>query len=140
MAVISLLVFQPEKLPTLDEIAEEAARAGDEIEFPETVDLRSHTGFLPARVMGRDTGFEHYFEAVPEGSLPSEVMSFGSHHVVTRTGSDFEEGRAALVYLKVLARMTGGIYIYPDDAIAVGPETGQSYLDEQIKEYGKHIK
>ena len=139
MSVVSLMVFDPAKLPTLENFEAEAKRGGDEIEFPESADLSEHTGFLPAKVFGRETGFEHYFEPVQEGALPSEVMKYGSHHVVTRTGSSFEEGRAALVYLRVLSRLTDGAYVYPDDGIVVGPETAQDYLAEQILEFGKLI-
>lgn len=140
MSVTSLLIFDADKLPSLAEVCSEATRSGDPIEFPEAVDTQSHTGFLPVRVFGRDTGFEYYFDAIPEGALPPEVTQFGSHHIVVQTGSSFEEGRAALMYLKIAAQLTGGAYVYPDDAIVVGPESAQSYLNEQIEEYGKYIK
>lgn len=140
MSVISLMVFDPEKLPSLEQVEAEASNGGDRITFPEHADLAQHTGYLPALVNGQETGFEHYFEPVPEGALPPEAMAFGSHHVVTRTGGDFEEGRASLVYLRVLSRLTSGAYIYPDDAIIIGPETAQDYLSEQIAEVSKYIK
>ncbi|MEO0591211.1 MAG: hypothetical protein AAFZ11_11710 [Pseudomonadota bacterium] len=140
MSVISLMVFDPAKLPTLELIEAEAANGGDQITFPDHADLLQHTGYLPAIVNGRETGFEHYFEPIPAGALPDEVMAFGSHHAVTRTGSDFEEGRAALVYLRVLSRLTGGAYLYPDDGIVVPPEAVQGYLAEQITEYGEDIQ
>jgi hypothetical protein len=139
MSVVSLLVFPPEKLPTLEQIAQEAMRGGDQIAFPQAVDLRSLAGFLPVRVMGRDTGFEHFFEPLPANGLPPELRAHGSHHIIARTGASFEEGRAALVYLKVAARLTGGVYVYPDDAIIVGPDALQAYLTEQIVVYGKFI-
>jgi hypothetical protein len=140
MSVISLLIFDQTLLPTLAAVAEEAVQAGDPIEFPHDADLRTHAGYLPVRVMGRDTGFEHYFEPVSPGALPDEAAEYGSHHIVTRTGSSLEEGRAALLYLKVIARLTGGAYVYPDDAIIVGPEQAQSYLDAEIIAYGDYIK
>ena len=132
MSVINLMVFDAAKLPTLEEVEAEARAGGEDINFPEHVDLKTHTGFLPVRVSGRDTGFEHYFEPIPEGALPPEATAYGNHHVAARTGSDFEECRAAFVYFKVLSRLTGGAYVYPDDAIIIGPESVQTYLDEQI--------
>ena len=140
MSVISLLVFDQERLPSLAAVAEEAVQAGDPIEFPHEADLRTHTGYLPVRVMGRDTGFEHYFEPLSPDALPEEATQYGTHHIVTRTGSSIEEGRAALLYLKVISRLTGGAYVYPDDAIVVGPEQAQSYLDAEITAYGDYIK
>jgi len=140
MSVISLLVFDPDRLPSMESFRAEAARGGDQIAVSGNADLRSHTGYLPLRVFGRDTGFEFYFDAVPQGQLPDEVLRFGSHYIVARSGSDFEEGRAALVFLRVVARLTDGAYFYPDDGIFVPPNEVQSYLDAQIAEYRKYIK
>jgi hypothetical protein len=140
MSVISLLVCNPDQLPSIERLREEAARGGDPIEFSSVADLRSHTGYLPLRAFGRDTGFEFCFEAIPQGSLPQEILRFGSHQIVARTGSDFEEGRAALVFLRVVARLTHGAYVYPDDDLIVPPNEVQTYLDAQIAEFGKYIK
>ena len=140
MAVVSLLIIDPTRLPSLEALRAEAERVGDPIEFLADTNLESHTGYLPLRAYGRETGFEFYFDAVPQGSLPDEVLSFGSHHIVARTGSDFEEGRAALTFLRLAARLAGGAYVYPDDGIMVPPSEVQSYLDAQIVEYGKYIK
>jgi hypothetical protein len=140
MSVVSLLVFDPDRLPSIESLRAEAARGGDPIALSSDADLRSYTGYLPLRAFGRDTGFEFYFDAVPQGTLPDEVLRFGSHHIVVRTGSDFEEGRAALALLRVVARLTDGAYVYPDDGIFVPPNEVQSYLDAQIAEYGRYIK
>ena len=140
MSVISLLVFKPERLPSIESLRAEAARGGEPIEIDSDVDLPSHKGYLPLRAFGRDTGFEFYFEAIPQGQLPDEALRFGSHHIVARTGSDFEEGRAALAFLRIAARLTDGAYVYPDDDIVVPPDEVQSYLAGQIAEYGQYIK
>jgi hypothetical protein len=140
MSIISLLICDPDQLPSIESLREEAARGGDPIEFSTVADLRSHTGFLRLRAFGRDTGFEFYFEAIEQDSLPAEVLRFGSHQIVARTGSSFEEGRAALVFLRVAARLTHGAYVYPDDDLIVPPNEVQSYLDAEIAEYGKYIK
>ena len=69
MSVISLLVFKPERLPSIESLQAEAASGGEPIEVGSDVDLRSHNGYLPLRAFDRDTGFEFYFEAVPRGEL-----------------------------------------------------------------------
>lgn len=140
MSVISLLLIDPEKLPTLDKIQDEALAGLDPLDFTHPADLIRHTGFLPVKAYGRDTGFEYYFAEVPEGSLPPEALTYGSHHIVTRTGSDFEEGRASLLFLKVVSRLAGGAYVYPDEGIIIAPDDVASYLNEQIEMYGKYIK
>lgn len=140
MSVVSLLVFHPDRLPSIESLRVETVRGGDPIAFSNDVDLRSHTGYLPLNAFGRDTGFEFFFEPVPQGELPDEDLHYGSHNVVVRTGSDFEEGRAALAFLRIVARLTDAAYVYPDEGIFVPPKEVQSYLDAQIAEYGKYIK
>ena len=139
MSVISLLIIKPQRLPSFEAIKTAAEASGDEIEFHETVDLNSHTGFLPVQVRGRDTGFEYYFDPIPQDSLLPEAAQYGTHHIVTRTGSDFEEGRAALLFLKLAAHLSGGAYVYPDDATIVPPEEVQAYLEEQVLEFDEII-
>ena len=139
MSVVSMLIIEPDRLPTTEAMVDEAAKAGDAIDLIHPADLATHTGFLPVRVGGRDTGFEYYFDALSDDALPADAMSFGTYQMITRTGSDFEEGRAALIFLKVAARLTGGAYVYPDGGIIVRPEEVQSFLDEQIQQYGKFI-
>lgn len=140
VSVVSLLVIDPSKLPTFEAMCDEAARGGEPVELTYPADLKTHSGFLPFRVHGRDTGFEYYFDIVPQGALPADATSFGTHHLIARTGSSFEEGRAALLFLKVAARLTGGAYIYPDDAVIVPPEQVASYLSDQIGQYDSLIQ
>lgn len=140
MSVVSLLVFNPDRLPSIETLRAEAFQSGDQIAFSGDPDLRSYSGYLPLSVFGRETGFEFYFDAIPLGTLSEEVLRFGSHQIVVRTGGDFEEGRAALAFLRVVARLTDGAYVYPDDGIFVPPHEVQSYLDAQIAEYERHIK
>jgi len=140
MSVISLLIFDPDRLPSIESVRAEAARVGDPITCSIDVDLRTHKGYLPVRAFGRDTGFEFYFDAISQGTLPDEALGFGSHQIVVCTGSDFEEGRAALAFLRVVARLTDAAYVYPDDGIVVLPNEVQSYLDAQIAEYGRYVK
>ena len=140
MSVISLLIIEPEYLPSFEAVKREAETSGGVIELHEPVDLNTHTGFLSVRVHGRQTGFEYYFEPIAQGALPPETVEFGTHHIVTRTGSDFEEGRAALLFLQVAAKLSGGAYAYPDDAIIVPPQETQAYLVEQVREYDAVIQ
>jgi hypothetical protein len=140
MSVVSFLVFDPDRLPSIASLRAEAARAGDPIAFSSDPDLRSYAGYLPVSAFGRDTGFEFYFDAVHQEAAPDGMLRFGSHRIAVRTGSDFEEGRAALLFLRVAARLTGGAYAYPDDGIVVSPNKVQPYLSAQIAEYGRHIK
>jgi hypothetical protein len=139
MSVISTLVIEPKRLPSFLDLCIAVRLARDPIEFSHEFEFRPDTGFVPVKAYGRNTGFE-LFQEIRDKNLPAEALRYGSHLVVTRTGSNFEEGRAALLFLKIAARLTRGAYVYPDDGIVVAPDDVAAYLDEQIAEYGKHIK
>ncbi len=137
MAVIALLVIDPAKLPTLEQVEREAAKGGDPLKLPlNDADLRNFTGYLPVEAFGRQTGFEFYFEAIDD---PDLIVRFGSHAIVTRTFSDYEEGRAACLFLKVAARLTSGAYVYPDDDIVVVPADVEQYLNDEIGAFSEVI-
>ena len=140
MSVTSLLIFDLERLPTFDAVRAEAGRSGEMIDLFDPVDLTSHSGYLPVRVANRETGFEYYLEPLVADDLPPDTAQFGSHSIITSTGSSFEEGRAALLFLKVAARLTGGAYAYPDGCIVIPPDQVAIYLEAQIAEYGAEIE
>ncbi len=75
-----------------------------------------------------------------EGEVSSDAHRFGTHQILTRTGSDFEEDRATLLFLRVVARLSGGAFVYPADEIIIYPDQVDSYLTEQIDEYGNYIR
>jgi hypothetical protein len=138
MSVISLLVSDPVKLPTLKQVELEAAKHGDPLEFPFTEDdLKSFTGYLPVNAFGRPTGFEFYFEKIDD---PDLMARFGSHALVTRTFSDYEEGRAACIFLKVAARLTSGAYVYPADDVVILPADVEQYLNDEIDSFTELIR
>jgi hypothetical protein len=101
-------------------------------------DLRSHAGFLPLRVHGAETGFEYYFDELDPGDVPVEAEKFGSHAIVARTGGNFEEGRAALLFLKVAARLAGGAYV--EDDHVVPPDDVEAHLGGLIQLLDRSIE
>ena len=76
------------------------------------------------------TGFEYYLDLIEPGDFREPVARCGSHTITTRTGSDIEELRAALAFLKVAARLGDGA-LFLDDGQLVRPEAVSAYLDEQ---------
>jgi hypothetical protein len=140
MSVISMLVIKAAQPPSLDELRKEARQGGDPIDFVQDVDLNAHDGYLPVRAYGRDTGFEFYFEPISEGEVPDDALRYGGHTIMTRTGGDFEEARAAFLFLKVAARLTNGACVFPDDETVVAPDQVDAYLAAQIEECNRFIK
>ena len=86
-----------------------------------TLDVRKDTGFTPTTYSGKETGFEFYLERAAEllssyGHIASRV---GDRDVCAsfRWGGDLDEMGAALTAASALAKLTDGIYFYPDDDI-----------------------
>ena len=138
MSVIQLLVLDEAKRPELETIREEA-QAEAKPYLPHGADLASHTGFLPVKIGEQDTGFEYYFDAISAEQLPEEATRFGSHQMIARTGGDFLEMLASLLFFRTVAKLSGAAYVYPDDGIIVPPTEVEAYLTEQIALVGEYI-
>jgi hypothetical protein len=139
MSVIQLLVMDAESRPAFEDILD-AAAASDVSFIPESFDLATHTGFLPVDVEGRATGFEYYFDAIEEGALPEDATRFGSHQMISRTGSDMAEMLASLLFFRATAKLAEAAYVYPDDAIIIPPAEVEGYLTDQINMLRKYLK
>ena len=86
-----------------------------------TLDVRNDTGFRPTNYGGQSTGFEFYLEPT------ADILSSYSHIVprigprdrcaTFRWGGDLTEMCAALSAAAALAKISDGIYFYPNDDI-----------------------
>ena len=140
MSVTSMLVIKAAQPPSLEDLRREARQGGEPIDFLHDVDLGAHSGYLPVRAYGKNTGFEVYFEPLSEGEAPDDALRYGEHAIMTETGGDFEEARAAFLFLKIAARLTNGVYVFPDDATVVAPDEVGAYLAAQIESCSSYIK
>jgi hypothetical protein len=138
MSVISMLIIKAAQPPSLNDLRKEARQGGEPLDFVDDVDLSAHDGYLPVRAYGKDTGFEFYFEPISEGEAPDDALRYGDHTIMTRTGGNFEEARAAFLFLKVAARLTKGAYVY--DEIVVAPDEVGAYLAAQIDDFNHYIR
>jgi hypothetical protein len=110
------------RLPTIEEWAAAISREGFPLTFPESVDLPSHTGYLPAVLKDVETGFELLVrvldpsEELPEmpgnQTLPADADVYFCCHGI-------DECLAASIAAAVLANMTDGMY---DD-----PQRGEAF-------------
>lgn len=105
-------------------------RAIDQLGFPAvldpSLDLRKDTGFIPTTYDGKTTGFELYLEpaATVLSAYASITPSVGERDkcVTFRWGSDLTECAAAMSAAAALAKLTDGIYFYPDDDLLYDPD------------------
>lgn len=100
-------------------------RAIDELGFPAVLDssleLRQDRGYVPTTYQGNDAGFELYLDPAAKvlSVYPHIAPKSGDRDtcVTFRWGSDLTECAAALSAAAALAKVTDGVYFYPDDDI-----------------------
>jgi len=129
--MIEMTLMRRDRPPTAEQIRHSIELFGDHLAFSGVVDFQAHEGYLPVTAFDRQTGFECYFEKLQADELPKGAEKCGPYAMSTRTGGDLEEARAAMLFLKVVARLTDGAYVSDDGVIP--PESVSAYLDEQIR-------
>jgi hypothetical protein len=114
---IDLSVFlDRRKLPTLPAWANAISQEGFAISFPVSVDLKKHTGFLPAMFGEEESGFEFFISDLDDnGDLLEELrpMEPNASLEANFVCHGMQECLMATAAAAVLAEMTGGVFSDP---------------------------
>jgi hypothetical protein len=116
MSVDYFIFVQESCLPTIVEWQRALDDAETGIVLDDVGDLRSHTGYLPARYHGDRSGFEFFFGTAKDvfGSEPQEVGS-RSHAIDFVTHSDMQELMCGMIAGAVLAKVADGL-VFDEDS------------------------
>ena len=117
---IELHIFTDDsRIPSRDAWQCEIEQLGLPTLLDSALDLRRDTGFTPTTYQGKATGFELYLELAANvlSGYPHVAPKVGDRDkcVTFRWGSDLTECAAALSAAAALAKLTDGVYFYPDD-------------------------
>ncbi len=114
---------------TTAELSKNAEKLGLPIVFTHEANLKTHSGFLPVKLAGGDSGVETYYIDDPKAlaSLPPNkaLQQDKSAIIEFRWGGNFQEGATALYigYIlgkacnAVLFETTGGDYVPANEAL-----------------------
>ena len=121
MSIEQCVAFHKRDLPTTAALNSAAGSFGVDLSL-EDADLASHTGFLPAKLNGADTGFEWYIGSADD--FGDRGIDFGDRDCVCtfRTGSIEAETQCATVCAAALMTLTKGIYFDEYDGVADTPD------------------
>jgi hypothetical protein len=124
---IELHIFMSSsRVPSVEELQSAIDLAGFPATLDAEVDIETHTGFWPATYKGKQTGFEFYLDPVTDllEAYPHVAPKVGDRAkcATFRWGGHLLEMCAALSTAAALAKLTDGIYFYPDDDILYGSE------------------
>ena len=121
---VDTFVFLPEgRLPTVAEWQNALDDAGVGVVLEDVGDLRTHTGYIPATLKGRPSGFEWLSGTVDEifGEEPEELSEHPEACCFT-TRSDVGELVCALYSAAVISRSGGGLIYDEEEDSFVGAD------------------
>jgi len=125
MSVTLQVFFERIRLPTVFAWQKAIEAAGFDIKLDQGVNLETHSGFWPARVAGRDAGFEYYIEAVGgKAQIGLEGLQRDTMVTLRTHGGHDEDYVAATCCAVALTQVSNGLYRDPqegDSLLLPGP-------------------
>jgi len=126
---VELHIFlEPSRLPTRDRWQHELQRAGIPLVLQPPFNPQLDSGFCPATYRNAPAGFEYYAYSARDVAVladnPHIVSHLGNRNLCAtfRWGADLDGMSAALAAAATLAKLSDGIYYYPDDGIIYGAD------------------
>jgi len=130
MSMELFVIFALNKSPTFDAWQSELTTSRSPAQFVQKVDLQQHTGFLPMKVQGRDSGFfllrESYSELAAHYPGLHQLKQEGSIVYSLGYGGDFDECASAFYSAAALVALSNGK--------AFEPQGGQFMSKEELIE------
>ena len=121
MAIELHIFTNDSRIPSRDAWQRVIEQLGFPLVFDSSFDVRRDTGFTPTTYRGKTAGFEFCLEPAADvlSAYPHVASKVGDRDrcATFRWGSDLTECAAALSAAAALAKLTDGVYFYPDDDI-----------------------
>lgn len=130
MSMTMYVILSVSDVPNTNSLNELSKHLTVPISYSENVDLKKHTGFLPVKLKGEDSGVETYMSPLSEFSdyFPSfDSSAYQEPVVITfRWGGDMNEMIVALNSAYLLG--------YEKRSTVFEPQSGMFLTNEQVKE------
>jgi len=116
MSVDSFYFIRDSKLPTIAQWQAALDRAGVGIVLEDVGDLREHTGYLPAKHRGHNSGFEWFYGPLEDnfGGDPPDGLGDRAHVINCVTHSDMRELVCGQVACSALIQLAEGLFFDED--------------------------
>lgn len=111
MSVQQSIAIERSKLPSPSAISSESRALGFDLVLEEC-ELDAHSGYLPARLDGDETGFEWFISNASEYSDFPLPLDLEQREIVIElsTGSDEKECQAAMICAAAIMKLADGVY------------------------------
>lgn len=120
MSVVLVVFLPSETLPSVDQWQHQIDELGVDLKLSDAVETMDHSGYLPAVLGGRPSGFEFYFGSITDsldGAPPVQVGDCKSSAELV-THSDIRELKSAMIAAAALASLSNG-FIFDDQTDSV---------------------
>ena len=130
-----------DKVPSRAKWQEAVDAAGFDLQIDPELQVFEHSGFMPCKLLGKDSGVETYYspanEIFDDPAAPEELAGDRDYCISFRWGGSFSEAACAMILSYVLASSFGAVVSYEgeephQDLAALRKET-----DDILKEAAK---
>jgi hypothetical protein len=119
MSVEHHVLLKKERLPDAQQWQASIHELGFDVQLTSSLVVVTHSGFLPAKFEGKDSGFEFSLSlaAVIIRTYPEKAAKFAGTDCSAnfRWGSDVNDMACALVAAAALTNLSAGVWFYPAD-------------------------
>ena len=133
MSMELIVYLKHSAMPTLSNLQQAIHDAEFPLQLDPDIDLNSHSGFLPCKLRGAESGFEYFVRRL-SGSEAAEVgtPSDSNFSVTLVTHSNLQECACAVVAAGVIARVTGGLLVDPQSSESFAATDALGWAKEQF--------
>ncbi len=123
MSVQQSIAIERPRLPGPSAISSEAQALGFDLVLDDC-DLSTHTGYLPVRLDGDESGFEWFISDASEYSDFPLPLDLEQRDIVIElsTGSDEKECQAAMICAAAIMKLADGVYFDDYDNVDRTPD------------------
>lgn len=132
MSITQSIALHKKKLPSVEQVEAQAKQFGFDLKI-DSVDIKSHTGFLPCKLSRKKGGFEWLIE---ETDICEDLgIEIGNRDCVCTmtTHGDEVEAQSAMVFAASLLELSKGVYFDDFDNVGTSPDP----ILEEVREWMK---
>ncbi|MBN2579548.1 MAG: hypothetical protein JXB10_11210 [Pirellulales bacterium] len=111
---------------------------GFDLQMDEGLQVFEHSGFLPCKLLGSDSGVETYYvaanEIISEPDQLNQIAGGRDFCIAFRWGGSYQEAACAMILSYALATSYGAVISYKGDTPYASLEALQNDTEEIIKE------
>ena len=141
MANEQYVFIHKDRVPVVSEWQRAIDAAGFELRIDPDLKVFEHSGFLPCKLLGRESGVETYYspakEVFEDPAIVEELAGDRDYCISFRWGGEFDEAACAMILSYTLASSFGALVSYEGESLYEDLAALRRDTEELIKEAEK---